>query len=106
MDLGTYHNGFDCRMLSLVKSARGGSSTSSSSDIPPLPQCLPLENITLENQKYPRSVELKKVLAVPLGNTLEDHHFGVGHSKPTPPLATAKLKKFKDSVQDTSNKAR
>ncbi|MBA0739880.1 hypothetical protein Gogos_013108 [Gossypium gossypioides] len=77
------------------------------SDIPPLPQCLPLEPITLGSQKYTRSGELSRVLGIPLRNsTSEDHSFGVSHSKLSPPVATEELKNFKESVQDASRKAR
>ena len=79
------------------------SSTVSSPDIPPLTQCLPLEQITLSNQKYTRSGEVRRVLGVPLGSTSEDHSFGVSHP---PPVATEELKHFKESVQDASRKAR
>ncbi|XP_022752570.1 uncharacterized protein LOC111301277 isoform X2 [Durio zibethinus] len=78
-----------------------------SSDMPPLPQCLPLEPLTLGNQKYTRSGELSRVLGVPLrSSTSEDHSFGVSHPKPSPPVATEELKNFKESVQDASRKAR
>ncbi|KAG8483496.1 hypothetical protein CXB51_023104 [Gossypium anomalum] len=77
------------------------------SDIPPLPQCLPLEPITLGSQKYTRSGELSRVLGIPLrSSTSEDHSFGVSHSKLSPPVATEELKNFKESVQDASRKAR
>lgn len=84
--------------------SRGGGTLSS--DMPPLPQCLPLESITLSNQKYTRSGELRRVLGVPLGSSSEDHSFGVTHPKPLPPVATEELKHFKESVQDASKKAR
>ena len=78
-----------------------------SSDMPPLPQYLPLELITLGNQKYTRSGELSRVLGVPLrSSTSEDHSFGVSYPKPSPPVATEELKNFKESVQDASRKAR
>ncbi|KAK8503526.1 hypothetical protein V6N13_094647 [Hibiscus sabdariffa] len=77
------------------------------SDMPPLPQCLPLEPITLGSQRYTRSGELSRVLGVPLrSSTSEDHSFVVSHSKLSPPVATEELKNFKESVQDTSRKAR
>ncbi|KAK8601742.1 hypothetical protein V6N13_058577 [Hibiscus sabdariffa] len=77
------------------------------SDMPPLPQCLPLEPITLGSQRYTRSGELSRVLGVPLrSSTSEDHSFGVSHSKLSPPVATDELKNFKESVQDASRKAR
>ncbi|GMI74316.1 SAGA complex subunit 1 [Hibiscus trionum] len=78
-----------------------------SSDMPPLPHCLPLEPISLGSQKYTRSGELSRVLGVPLrSSTSDDHSFGVSHPKPSPPVATEELKNFKESVQDTSRKAR
>lgn len=85
---------------------RGNTTLPSSPDAPSLPQCLPLEPITLGNQKYTRSGELRRVLGVPLGSTSEAHSFGVGRSKPTPPMATEELRNFKESVQDTTKKAR
>ncbi|KAK8544419.1 hypothetical protein V6N13_056200 [Hibiscus sabdariffa] len=69
--------------------------------------CLPLEPISLGSQKYTRSGELSRVLGVPLrSSTSDDHSFGVSHPKPSPPVATEELKNFKESVQDTSRKAR
>ncbi|XVF69166.1 hypothetical protein PTKIN_Ptkin11bG0059200 [Pterospermum kingtungense] len=78
-----------------------------SPDVPPLPHCLPLEPISLGNQKYTRSGELSRVLGVPFrSSTLEDHSFGVSNPKPSPPVATEELKNFKESVQDASRKAK
>ncbi|XP_054812213.1 uncharacterized protein LOC129313280 isoform X2 [Prosopis cineraria] len=82
------------------------SSGITSSDMPPLPQCLPLDPITLGNKKNARSGELRKALGVPLGSTSEDHSLGVPHPKPIAPVASGELKHFKESVQDTSRKAR
>nr|XP_048325119.1 uncharacterized protein LOC107410028 isoform X1 [Ziziphus jujuba var. spinosa] len=79
-------------------------STIQSSEMPPLPQCLPLEPITLGNQKYPRPGELRRVLGVP--STSEEHSFGVSHSKIPAPVGTDELKHLKKSVQDGSRKAR
>jgi len=81
-----------------------GSSTSgiTSSDMPPLPQCLPLDSITVGNQKY--TGELKRVLGVSPGNTSEDHSFGSPHPKCIG--ASGELKHIKESVQDASKKAR
>ncbi|KAL5765499.1 hypothetical protein ACOSP7_016116 [Xanthoceras sorbifolium] len=77
-----------------------------SPDMPPLPQYLPLDPITLGSQKYTRSGELRRVLGVPLGSTQEDHSFGVTHQKPPPPVATEELKHYKESVQGTVRMAR
>ncbi|XWS71471.1 hypothetical protein CRYUN_Cryun03dG0140700 [Craigia yunnanensis] len=76
-------------------------------DIPPLPQCLLLEPITLGSQKYMRSGELRRVLGVSLrSSTSDDPSFGVSHPKPSAPVATEELKNFKESVQDASRMAR
>ncbi|KAJ6717232.1 SPECTRIN BETA CHAIN BRAIN [Salix koriyanagi] len=77
-----------------------------SPDMPPFPQCVPLEPITLGNPKYNRSMEVRRVLGVPHGSASEDRSFGVAHPKPMPPVATEELKHFKQSVKDTSRKAR
>ncbi|KAE9616745.1 hypothetical protein Lalb_Chr03g0028061 [Lupinus albus] len=84
------------------------SSTSeiTSSDMAPLPHCLQLDPITLGNQKYTRSGELRRVLGVSVGTTSEDHSFTVSHPKPTAPVASGELKHFKESVQYASRKAR
>jgi len=76
------------------------------SNMPSLPQCLPLEPITLGNQKISCSGELKKALGVSSGNALEDRPFGVVHLKRQPPVASKEMKHFKDSVQDSSRRAR
>uniref|UniRef100_A0A6M2EFF5 Uncharacterized protein n=1 Tax=Populus davidiana TaxID=266767 RepID=A0A6M2EFF5_9ROSI len=81
-------------------------SSALSPDMPPVTQCVPLEPITLGNQRYTRSGEVRRVLGVPLGSVSEDHSFGVAHPKPIPPVATEELKHFKESVQDTSRKAK
>ncbi|XP_058729710.1 uncharacterized protein LOC131601831 [Vicia villosa] len=80
------------------------SSTSgiTSSDMPPLPQCLPLDLITVGNKKY--TGELKRVLGVSAGNSSEE--FGVPHAKLMGPGASGELKNLKESVQDGSRKAR
>jgi hypothetical protein len=81
-------------------------SSAMSPDMPPVTQCVPLEPITLGNQRYTRSGEVRRVLGVPLCSVSEDHSFGVAHPKPMPPVATEELKQFKESVQDTSRKAK
>lgn len=80
------------------------SSGSGAADMPPLPQCLPLDSITVGHQKY--TGELRKVLGVSAGNTSEDHSFGAQHPKSVAPGASGELKHLKESVQDASRKAR
>ncbi|KAH1220693.1 hypothetical protein GmHk_12G034271 [Glycine max] len=93
-------------MLSSGNNLNSSSSNTgiTSSDMPPLPQCLPLDSITVGNRKY--TGELRRVLGVSAGNTSEDHSFGGPHPKPMAPGASGELKHFKESVQDASRKAR
>ncbi|XP_044483678.1 uncharacterized protein LOC123209625 [Mangifera indica] len=89
----------------------GNPSSRGSAALPPdmssLPQYLPLDPITLGSQRYPRSGELRRVLGVPYGSMSQDHSFGVSQQKPSPPpVATEELKHFKESVQDSTRKAR
>ncbi|XP_030506519.2 uncharacterized protein LOC115721375 [Cannabis sativa] len=79
-------------------------STAPSSNVPPLPQCLPLEPITLGNPKYPRPGELRRALGVP--STSENHSFGASHPKAPPPAGKDEIKHFKETVLDGSKKAR
>uniref|UniRef100_A0A6N2M156 Uncharacterized protein n=1 Tax=Salix viminalis TaxID=40686 RepID=A0A6N2M156_SALVM len=85
---------------------QGQGSSAMSPDMPPVTQCVSLEPITLGNPKYMLSLEVRRVLGVPLGTVSEDHSFGVVHPKPMPPVGTEELKHFKESVQDTSRKAK
>ncbi|KHN38635.1 hypothetical protein glysoja_008184 [Glycine soja] len=93
-------------MLSSGNNLNSSSSNSgiTSLDMPPLPQCLPLDSITVGNRKY--TGELRRVLGVSAGNASEDHSFGGPHPKPMGPGASGELKHFKESVQDASRKAR
>ncbi|XP_010520439.1 PREDICTED: uncharacterized protein LOC104799550 isoform X4 [Tarenaya hassleriana] len=74
-------------------------------DVPPLPQCLPLEPIRLGNQKYTRSGELRRVLGVSSITSSEDSTFGFSCPKSSPPVVTGELKHFKERMQDTSREA-
>ncbi|KAF9684699.1 hypothetical protein SADUNF_Sadunf04G0145700 [Salix dunnii] len=92
-------------MISSGNNLNQGSSAMSP-DMPPVTLCVPLEPITLGNPKYMLSLEVRRVLGAPLGSVSEDHSFGAAHPKPMPPVATEELKHFKESVQDTSRKAK
>ncbi|WOL02283.1 hypothetical protein Cni_G11002 [Canna indica] len=74
----------------------------SSSEIPPLSQYLSFEPFSMNEQKYSRSGELRRVLGV----TVEEHSFGSAQSKPFPPIASEDLKRFKASIFESSTKAR
>ncbi|KAK7280551.1 hypothetical protein RJT34_25615 [Clitoria ternatea] len=82
-----------------------GNSTATG-DLAPVAQCLMLDPITMGDQKYTRSGELRRVLGISLGNTLEDCAFGTANLKCPPPVATEELKRFKASVQEASVRAR
>ncbi|KAJ4831732.1 hypothetical protein Tsubulata_031004, partial [Turnera subulata] len=73
---------------------------------PPLTQCLLLDPITMGDQKYTRSGELRRALGISIGNGTEDNSFGAAHSKPPPPVAIEDLKRFRTSLLDSTSKAR
>ncbi|GAB4836281.1 hypothetical protein Ancab_001196 [Ancistrocladus abbreviatus] len=75
-------------------------------DLLPLSQCLMLEPITLGDQKYTRSGELRRALGFSFGSVSEDNSFRAAHSKPTLMPATDELKRFRTSVVDACTKAR
>ncbi|TKY50776.1 hypothetical protein E2542_SST22282 [Spatholobus suberectus] len=82
-----------------------GNSTSAG-DLASVAQCLMLDPITMGDQKYTRSGELRRVLGISFGNTVEDYAFGTANLKSPPPVATEELKRFKASVQEASVRAR
>nr|KYP69157.1 hypothetical protein KK1_008342 [Cajanus cajan] len=82
-----------------------GSSTSAG-DLASVAQCLMLDPITMGDQKYTRSGELRRVLGISSGNTHEDYAFGTANLKSPPPVATEELKRFKASIQEASVRAR
>ncbi|XP_008787937.1 uncharacterized protein LOC103705824 isoform X2 [Phoenix dactylifera] len=76
--------------------------TAPSMEVPPVSQYLTLEPISMSEQKYTRSGELRRVLGI----SVEEHSFGSVQSKPLPPIASEELKRFKASVLESSNRAR
>ncbi|KAK9284066.1 hypothetical protein L1049_012326 [Liquidambar formosana] len=102
---GSFRDGSEGRMFSSGTCSARGNATSTG-DLPSLSQCLMLDQITIEEQKYTRSGELRRVLGFSFGSTAEDNSFGAAHAKPPPPVATEELKRFKASVADASKKAR
>lgn len=102
---GSFREGSESRMFSSATNMSRGMVTSVG-DVPPLSQCLILDLITMGDQKYTRSGELRRVLGIPSGTSTEENSFGAAHSKPPPPVATEELRRFKASVIDASMKAR
>ncbi|CAJ1977595.1 unnamed protein product [Sphenostylis stenocarpa] len=90
--------------ISGANMSRGNST--SAGDLTSVAQCLMLDPITMGDQKYTRSGELRRVLGISFGNTLEDYAFGTANLKSPPPVATEELKRFKASVQEASVRAR
>ncbi|GAB4855166.1 hypothetical protein Ancab_023792 [Ancistrocladus abbreviatus] len=101
---GSFREGSDGRPFSSRTSTKANAAVMV--DLPPLSQCLLLEPITLGDQKYTRSGELRRALGFSLGSFSDDNSFGAGHSKPPLMPATDELKRFKTSVEDACIKAR
>ncbi|XP_026427511.1 uncharacterized protein LOC113323422 isoform X1 [Papaver somniferum] len=101
---GSFRDGIESRLLGSGPALSRGNNGPLSVELPQLSQFLSLEMITIGDQKFTRSGELRRVLGVSLGSTSEDH-FGAAHSK-APPIASEELKRFRASVSDTSTKAR
>lgn len=84
--------------------SRGGAM--SSPEVPLLHQFLSLEHISYGPPKYTRSGELRRALGVSLGSASEDLPFRASSFRPSPPVATEELKQIRESVLNTSLKAR
>ncbi|XP_065870309.1 uncharacterized protein [Euphorbia lathyris] len=100
---GSFREGSESRSFG------SGASTpraSSSSEVGSILQYLLLDPITMGDQKYTRSGELRRVLGISLGNAAEDNSFGAVLSKPPPPVATEELKRYQTSILETAQRAR
>ncbi|XP_008784017.1 uncharacterized protein LOC103703090 isoform X3 [Phoenix dactylifera] len=97
---GSFRESLENRIM--VSGPGASRNTAPSMEIPPVSQYLTLEPISMSEQKYTRSGELRRVL----GLTVEEHSFGSVQSKPLPPIASEELKRFKASVLESSNRAR
>lgn len=75
-------------------------------DAAPLDQSLILDPITMGDQRYTRSSELRRVLGMSFGATLEDCAFGNANLNSHLPVAPEKVKRLKACVQEVSTKAR
>ncbi|XP_059433705.1 uncharacterized protein LOC132166876 isoform X4 [Corylus avellana] len=100
---GSFREDGETRVFGSTMSSRG--SAMSTADLPPLSECLMLDPITMGDQKYTRSGELRRVFGISYGSTVEDNIFGAAHSKSLPPVAIEELKRFKATVRDASIKA-
>ncbi|XP_042511995.1 uncharacterized protein LOC122087076 isoform X2 [Macadamia integrifolia] len=101
----SFREGMENRMLSSGPGSSRGSNTLSAS-MPPLSQCLLLEQVPLSDQKLASAVQLRRAMGVNIGNTSEDHSVGAAHSKVPPSVAIEDLKRVKLSISDARSKAR
>ncbi|KAK4359680.1 hypothetical protein RND71_021909 [Anisodus tanguticus] len=101
---GSFRESSDTRIFGYGKGASRGSGAVVG-DLPSLSQCLMLEPIVMGDQKYTRSGELRRMLGFTVGSTSEDNSFGAAHLKSSLHVSMEELKRFRDSVAETCNKA-
>ncbi|XP_060184209.1 uncharacterized protein LOC132613929 isoform X1 [Lycium barbarum] len=101
---GSFRESSDTRIFGSGKGASRGTGAVVG-DLPSLSQCLMLEPIVMGDQKYPRSGELRRMLGFTVGSTSEDNSFGAAHLKSSLHVSMEELKRFRDSVAETCNKA-
>ncbi|KAB1214610.1 hypothetical protein CJ030_MR5G017597 [Morella rubra] len=101
---GNFRKDGDSRAFGSSNSSRG--SATSAGDLPPLSECLTLDPISMGDQKYTRSSELRRVLGISSGSTVEDNSFGVAKVKSPHPVAIEDLKRIRADVRDGSIEAR
>lgn len=101
---GSFREGSESRLFS---SGAGMSRVSGTMNgkLPPLSQCLMLEPITMSDPKS-RLGELRRILGISIGSASEENSFGAAHSRPSPLMAMEDLKRYKESILDSSSKAR
>lgn len=100
---GSFRESSDTRIFGSGKGASRGTGAVMG-DLPSLSQCLMLEPIVMSDQKYTRSGELRRILGYTVGSTSENP-YGAAHLKSSLHLSMDELKKFRDSVAETCNKA-
>ncbi|XP_016550371.1 uncharacterized protein LOC107850394 isoform X2 [Capsicum annuum] len=100
---GSFRESSDTRIFGSGKGASRGTGAVVG-DLPSLLQCLMLEPIVMSDQKYTRSGELRRMFGLTVGSTSENS-FGAAHLKSSLPVSVDELKKFRDSVAETCNKA-
>lgn len=81
-------------------------SVMSSPAVPPLHQYLSLDHISLGTPKYTRLGEARSALGLSLGSASEDIPFRASSFRPSQPVSTEELKQIRESVSNSSLKAR
>ncbi|KAJ6900834.1 hypothetical protein NC652_026813 [Populus alba x Populus x berolinensis] len=81
-------------------------SASPARSMAPLAPYLSLDPVTMGDQKYTRTGELRRAFGISLGSATEDNSFGAAHSKPPLAVDAEELKQIKAGVSDDNQKAR
>ncbi|KAG6758612.1 hypothetical protein POTOM_038971 [Populus tomentosa] len=81
-------------------------SASPARSMAPLAPYLSLDPVTMGDQKYTQTGELRRAFGISLGSATEDNSFGAAHSKPPPAVDAEELKRIKAGVSDDNQKAR
>ncbi|KAK1263287.1 hypothetical protein QJS04_geneDACA008488 [Acorus gramineus] len=102
---GSFRESIENRTLNPGPAQSRGSGGALSGEIPSLSQYMSLEQMSLGEQKYTRTGELRRALNVSLGATSEEHLY-IQSNKPIPPVSSEELKRFKASVFESSARAR
>lgn len=100
---GSFREGPDGRIFNSGKVSSRGSG-SSGGDTPSLLQHINLDLITMGDQKFMRSGDLRRVLGASVGGTSGDGTVAASHLKNSTPVE--ELKQYRAQVQDTCVKAR
>ncbi|CAN4114413.1 unnamed protein product [Withania somnifera] len=100
---GSFRESSDTRIFGSGKGATRGTGAVVG-DLPSLSQCLMPEPIVMSDQKYTRTGELRRILGLTVGSTSENA-FGAAHLKSSLHLSMDELKKFRDSVAETCDRA-
>ncbi|GAB2276879.1 hypothetical protein Dimus_011590 [Dionaea muscipula] len=104
---GSFRASPDSRTFSYgTSTSKGNASAIMNMDFPMLLQYLVFEPITLGDQKYAWSGELRRALGSSLGSVSEDGLLGASHSKLPSTMPTDELKRFRTSVLESYLKAR
>jgi hypothetical protein len=81
-------------------------SASPARSMAPLAPYLSLDPVTMGDQKYTRTGELRRAFGISLGSATEDNSFGAAHSKPPPAVDVEELKRIRAGVLDDYRKSR
>ncbi|KAG9144626.1 hypothetical protein Leryth_020240 [Lithospermum erythrorhizon] len=101
---GSFRESSENRIFGGGRGASRGINTSLG-DLPPLAQCLMLEQITISDKKVSKTGELRRALGLSVGSNSEDTTLGVSHMKASPLASMDDLKRYRASIAETCDKA-